>query len=125
MGRVPAPQGRNHHHRPVISFKERLTITALRFPSEQSLLHLLRCTDRRAGVAEISRVPKLPGTSNSRAPPHRPGLPNSGAARDESKLDPERPSSAAGRNSSFCQGTCGEPDPSKAGAKAVFRLTPI
>ena len=22
MGRVPAPQGRNHHHRPVISFKE-------------------------------------------------------------------------------------------------------
>jgi len=22
MGRAPAPQGRNHHHRPVISFKE-------------------------------------------------------------------------------------------------------
>src|SRR5882762_2837052 len=105
MGRVPAPQGRNHHHRPVISFKEQLTfINALKFPGVLLPLRLPRYRDWQPVVSETSLTPKLRGMTNIRAPLRHPKLLNFVAARDESTRAPAHPSFAAGRNSSFCQG---------------------
>src|SRR6478672_3518790 len=104
MGRVPAPQGCNHHHRPVILFKEQLTkiITALKnFKCQvlRSRPRLLRYKDSPRASAEICPAPKLRDTTSSRARLRRQLPANFDAARDESELDPDRPSSAADRSS--------------------------
>src|SRR5712692_5394473 len=114
-----------------LTFNRRHRLTAhclvltVRYPDAQSPSRLLRYKDRKASAAETCPAPKPPGKSGNRALPHRRQLRRSFSAADGSARDPANPSTTAVRNSSFCQGTCAAPDPSKAAATTVAQLLPI
>src|ERR1043166_4987277 len=146
MGRAPAPQRLRHYHRPVISFKEQLllsckqlTVSRIRlrisqlltayrslakFRAARSLLRLPLYMDLIASAAGTCRVPKLPGMSNNQALRHRRLLRHSFVAADESRRGLACPSTTAVRSSSFCQGTCVWPDPSRARETIFVRCFP-
>src|SRR5581483_5611979 len=96
-----------------------------KFPVAQSPPRLPRYKDPRACVAGTCPTPKLPGKSDIRAPPRRRRPARSFAAADESTRVPACPSPTADRSSSFCQGTCAAPDPSRARETTSVRWLPI
>src|SRR6185436_2773780 len=94
-------------------------------PVGRSPLRLPLYKDPTAGAAGTCLIPKLRGTTNSPGQRRRRLPPRSFSAADESGLVPVCPSPTADRSSSFCQGTCAGPDPSRAKETVSVRWLPI